>query len=252
MNLKGYVINLASSTDRMRHAQAELAANNIETVRVEGFDGREIDVATFAPYDDDKARKFMGRSMSGGEIGCYVGHQRALQAFCDSGDPIAIVFEDDIMFADGAAEKIGALIDWLRTQDDWHCINIGATRLKITSPYKTLGGIDVVNAHYFPMLAHALIWSQAGAQAFLDAAEPIYCPADNMFRQVFTKSDKGFATVENLVSAGSFDSDISARSGGNRGADRRSPLYCFRKQRRLLQEKAIAFVHKICQARHLR
>ena len=249
MSLKGYVINLASSPDRMQHARAELASHQIEAVRVDGFDGREIDLSTFDRYDDKKARRFMGRSMSGGEIGCYVGHQRALTAFLDSGDPMAIVFEDDITFANNANVALGPLLSWLSTRTDWQCVNIGAKRLKITTPIDTIAGINVVHAHYFPMLAHALIWNRAGAESFLAASEPIFCPADNMMRQVLTRSDKGLATCQSLVNAGSFDSDISARSGGNRGVYRRSTLYGLRKQRRLLQEKAIAFSHKFRRSR---
>lgn len=245
MKLKGYVINLASSSDRMDHARQELLAHDIEPVRVDGFDGRQIDLDQFAPYDDRKARNFMGRSMTGGEIGCYVGHQRALTAFRDSGEDMAIVFEDDITFAPEATQVLGPLLDWLKSRDDWHCVNIGAKRLKITTPVDTVAGVEIVRAHYFPMLAHALIWNQAGAASFLNAAEPIYCPADNMMRQVHTRTDMGLATRTSLVNAGSFDSDISARSGGNRGIYKRSKFYGFRKQRRLLQEKAMAFSHKM-------
>lgn len=107
---------------------------------------------------------------------------------------------------------------------DWHCVNLGATRLKITSPMAEVAGVPLLRAHYFPMLAHALIWNPAGAEAFLAASEPIFCPADNMLRQVLTRSDMGLATAQSLVTAGRFDSDISARSGGNRGQYRRSPL----------------------------
>ncbi|MGR3616284.1 MAG: glycosyltransferase family 25 protein [Paracoccaceae bacterium] len=244
MTLKGYVINLASSPDRMTHARSELKSQNIEAVRVDGFDGREIDLASFAPYDDDKASRFMGRSMSGGEIGCYVGHERALTAFRDSGDHMAIVFEDDITFTTEAATALAPLLEWLGKRSDWHCVNIGTNRHKITTPVTTIAGLDVVRAHYFPMLAHALIWNQAGAQAFLDQAEPIFCPADNMMRHVLTKSDMGLATMRALVDAGSFDSDISARSGGNRSIQGRSKFYGFRKQRRLLTEKATAYSHQ--------
>ena len=151
---KGFVINLAASPRRLDSARAELVAAQIDPIRVDAFDGREIDLAQFAAYDDDKARRFMGRSMTQGEVGCYVSHQRA-------------------------------------------------------------------------------------------ASEPIFCPADNMLRQVLTRSDMGLGTARSLVTAGRFDSDISARSGGNRGKFRRSPLYGLRKQRRLLHEKAMAFAHKL-------
>lgn len=242
---KGFVINLAASPQRLDSAKAELTGAQIEPIRVDAFDGREIDLAQFAAYDDDKARRFMGRSMTQGEVGCYVSHQRAAAAFLESGDEIGFVFEDDIALQPEFKTTIPQVIEWLCGREDWHCVNLGATRLKITSPVAKVAGIEVLRAHYFPMLAHALIWNRAGANAFLAASEPIFCPADNMLRQVLTRSDMGLATAQSLVTAGQFDSDISARSSGNRGQFRRSPLYGLRKQRRLLHEKAMAFAHRL-------
>ncbi|NUH65372.1 glycosyltransferase family 25 protein [Sulfitobacter sp. S0837] len=242
---KGFVINLAASPQRFDSAKAELDDVQIDTIRVDAFDGREIDLAQYAPYDDRKARQFMGRSMTQGEVGCYVSHQRAATAFLESGDDIGFVFEDDIALKPEFKTAAAALIEWLRPRDDWHCVNLGATRLKITTPMAEVAGVSILRAHYFPMLAHALIWNRAGAAAFLAAAEPIFCPADNMLRQVLTRSDMGLATGQSLVTAGQFDSDISARSAGNRGQFRRSPLYGLRKQRRLLHEKAMAVAHRL-------
>lgn len=242
---KGFVINLAASPQRMESARAELERYNIASVRVDAFDGREIFLADFAPYDDRKARKFMGRSMTPGEVGCYVSHQRAARAFLESGERLGLVFEDDIAIQPAFGTVVPALLEWLGKRDDWHCVNLGARRLKITSPLDRIAGTEIVRAHYFPMLAHALVWNRSGAEAFLAASEPIFCPADNMLRQVLTRSDMGLATTESLVTAGRFDSDISARSDGNRGQFERSVFYGLRKQRRLLQEKALAFTHKI-------
>ena len=179
---KGFVINLAASPQRLDSAKAELDGAQIDPTRVDAFDGREIDLAQFAPYDDSKARRFMGRSMTQGEVGCYVSHQRAATAFLESGDEIGFVFEDDIALQPEFKTAVPKLIEWLRARDDWYCVNLGATRLKITSPMAEVAGIEVLRAHYFPMLAHALIWNRAGAKAFLAASEPIFCPADNMLR----------------------------------------------------------------------
>ena len=246
MTPTGYVINLAASPDRMAHARAELDGHGIRPERVEGLDGRQIDPTTYPGYDDARARAYMGRSMTGGELGCFVGHRRALTALVESGAPLALVFEDDIAFRAEADRVLPALLDWLTTSDlDWHCVNIGARRLKITTPVAEIAGAHLVRAHYFPMLAHAMIWSRAGALAYLEAAEEIFCPADNMMRYVLTRSDKGLALTQALVDAGRFDSDISARSGGDRGAHGRAPGYGLLKQRRLWQEKALAFRHKL-------
>ena len=61
---KGFVINLAASPQRLDSAKAELDGAQVDPIRVDAFDGREIDLAQFAPYDDSKARRFMGRSMT--------------------------------------------------------------------------------------------------------------------------------------------------------------------------------------------
>lgn len=243
---QGFVINLATSAQRMQNAQTELERHGITPVRVEAFDGRDISLADFASYNDRKAQNFMGRSMSPGEVGCYVSHQRAAQAFLESGDSLGLVFEDDIAIQPAFGRVAPALLDWLAGRDDWHCVNIGASRLKITTPLAQFSTTKLVRAHYFPMLAHALIWNRAGAEAFLSASEPIFCPLDNMLRQILTRSDMGLATTESLVTAGRFDSDISARSGGNRRQFQRTAFYGLRKQRRLWREKAIAIAHKIC------
>lgn len=246
MTPTGYVINLAASPERMEHSKSQLEAHGIKAVRVDGMDGRQINPNEYPIYDDSHAQLYMGRSMTGGEIGCYESHRRALTAFVETGDPMGIVFEDDITFEPGAKEPLHELLDWLgSTSLDWHAVNIGARGPKITTPVATIGNHKIVRAHYFPMLAHAMIWSRAGAIEYLEAAADLFCPADNMMRYVLTRSNKGFATVPKLVDAGHFDSDISARSGGNRATHQRSTAYFFRKQRRLWGEKLIAARFKL-------
>ena len=246
MTPKGYVINLAASPERMAHSKAQLEAHGIDPVRVDGMDGRQINPNAYDIYDDAHAQRYMGRSMTGGEIGCYESHRRALSAFVESQEPMAIVFEDDITFEPNAKDILHQLLDWLASTDlDWHAVNIGARRPKITTPVAQIGTHQLVRAHYFPMLAHAMIWSRAGAEAYLDAAKDLFCPADNMMRYVLTRSNKGFATIPKLVDAAHFDSDIAARSEGNRATHQRSTAYFFRKQRRLWGEKLIATQFKL-------
>jgi len=85
MTPTGYVINLDASPDRMTHARAELETRGIRPQRIEGLDGRQIDPNSYPGYDDARARAYMGRSMTGGELGCFVGHRRALAALVESG-----------------------------------------------------------------------------------------------------------------------------------------------------------------------
>ncbi|MCY4240282.1 MAG: hypothetical protein OXD36_00895 [Rhodobacter sp.] len=137
-----------------------------------------------------------------------------------------------------------AVIAWMRRNPRWHAVNIGAHRRKITTPLAELDGRELVRAHYFPMLAHAIVWSRAGAEALLARRHPVFCPADNMYRHVLTRSDRGLALYPPAAEADTFDSEITARSGGPRGKRGRTALYNWRRQKRLWTEKLIALRHQ--------
>ncbi len=141
----------------------------------------------------------------------------------------------------------------MRRNPHWHAVNIGAHRRKITTPLTELAGRELVRAHYFPMLAHAMVWSREGARALLAQRHPIFCPVDNMCRYVLTRSDRGLALYPRVAVADAFDSDIIARSGGSRGEQGRKALYGWRKQKRLWTAKLIARRHQkaaLAQAAH--
>ena len=184
----GWVINPADSPERMESAGAELEGGGFAVARVDACDGRGRSPDDFDGYDDALARRFMGRSLTPGELGCHESHMRALTAFLDSGDDIALVLEDDFRFAEGGAEAAETVIAWMRQNPRWHAVNIGAHRRKITTPLAELAGRELVRAHYFPMLAHAMVWSRPGAEALLGQRHPVFCPADNMYRHVLTRS----------------------------------------------------------------
>ena len=240
----GWVINLADSPERMESAGAELERGGFAVARVDACDGRGQGVNGFDGYDDALARRFMGRSLSAGELGCHESHMRALTAFLDSGDDIALVLEDDFRFAEGGAEAAETVIAWMRQNPRWHAVNIGAHRRKITTPLAELAGRELVRAHYFPMLAHAMVWSRPGAEALLGQRHPVFCPADNMYRHVLTRSGRGLALYPPAAEADAFDSEITARSGGLRGKRGRTALYNWRRQKRLWTEKLVALRHQ--------
>ena len=240
----GWVINLADSTERMESAGAELGRAGFTVARVDACDGRGRPPDDFDGYDDALARRFMGRSLTPGELGCHESHMRALAAFLDGGDAAALVLEDDFRFTEGGAEAAKAVIAWMRQNPRWHAVNVGASKRKITTPLAGLAGRELVRAHYFPMLAHAMVWSRAGAEALLARRHPVFCPAANMYRHVLTRSGRGLALYPPAAAADAFDSDITARSGGQRGKRGRTALYGWRRQKRLWTEKLVALRHQ--------
>lgn len=245
MTVPCFIINLEGSTQRFAHSERVLRDCGLDPVRLEAVDGRVMDINSISAYDRQRAVRYMGRTISPGEIGCYLSHIRFLETFLDTDAKMGLVFEDDINPGTDPAGQLDEIMGFLEGRHDWHVMHLGAHRLKFTSTFGGNAPPTILRAHYFPMLTHALLWNRAGAEAYLKAAAEIFCPADNMMRYVFTRSDMGLATTRPLFEAGAFESEISALSGGNRARQGRNWLYGWRKQRRLMVDKVLAARHRM-------
>ena len=84
-----YVINLDDQVSRWAAAESMLSYWQVENyTRVSAYDGREDDLGGILKgrYPDQ---------MSGGEIGCVTSHLNAMKMFLETGDPYAVMMEDD-------------------------------------------------------------------------------------------------------------------------------------------------------------
>ena len=84
-----YCINLDDQPERWEYMENQFKYWEIENyTRISAYDGREDDLS-----DIIKGR--YPEMMSSGEIGCTTSHLKAIKQFYDSGDPYAIIMEDD-------------------------------------------------------------------------------------------------------------------------------------------------------------
>lgn len=61
------------------------------------FDAKTPDDEVQPPYDAAQARRFMGRELSRGEIGCFLSHYHVMKEFIERDGPDwLLVFEDDV------------------------------------------------------------------------------------------------------------------------------------------------------------
>ena len=241
-NIIVYVINLDGSDERLKNVTATLHKQNINFVRFPAFDGRVSLPTSHPEYQESLALKYMGRKLTGGEIGCYFSHLKCAKAFLQTEYDFAVVLEDDMQPTENFSTKIYELIEQLKTKS-WYVINIGANKSKIFTPLFKVQQHEVYHAHYFPMTTTGIIWSKKGAQAFAREGLPIYAPVDNFFRDWLTKSNLGIAVYPPLVSARDIASDIDQQSVRNNYG--RTANYGFLKQKRLWRDKIRAFKHKI-------
>jgi glycosyl transferase family 25 len=244
-SLKTYVVNLDGSADRLEAISARLDAFDVDFERVPAFDGRKLDMSTLDEYDAGRARRYMGRDLVGGEIGCYRSHLAVASRFLNSNARYALVLEDDAFPLCNPVKLLTQALPDLDSLDpDWILINIGNNKQKITTSVKTyrVDGheCDLVAAHYFPMTTSAIVWSRKGAASFVDGHGKIFAPVDNFFRHWLTREGHGYSFWPAPVTTTDAASQILAASGQARKKNQRKWYYGFSKQKRLLEDKIIA------------
>lgn len=237
------LINPDRNTDRLGQAVPQLEAQGLAHTRMAAVDGRRIDLDALTDYDDRSARRYLGRGLSGGEIGCYKSHMKCLDHFLASPAKHALILEDDMVLAQDVAAMIGQIATSLDRHDsDWDIVSLCARKHKIYTPLAGFGNTQLVRAHYFPMLSTGLLWSRAGAARFLLSHSRIFAPYDNALRHWQARAGRGFSVIPPMITSSGADSDIG--QGERRNRELRTPFYGICKQRRLIGDKLRAWNQK--------
>lgn len=245
MTIGVYVINLDRSKDRLEAIDRRLTAFGTAFERVPAFDGVRLDLATAGDYDAERAGRYMGRGLLGGEYGCYRSHIDAASRFLRSDARYALVLEDDALPQCDPLELLSkVLLDLNAVDPDWLLVNIGTNRNRI---YTEIAKYEIEGreyglraAHYFPMMACAMVWSREGARRFVEGHGRIFAPVDNFFRHWLTREGHGYCLWPAPVEPTMVESDIVSSGGSKRSRHERKWYYGFAKQKRLLEDKIIA------------
>lgn len=205
INLNVQYINLARSPDRDAKISGRLTDAGFEFQKCVGVDGAELSEEQLSAYDETWAIKYMGRKLYLGEIGCYLSHLKAAQAFLETDAEFGLVVEDDLVVPPGfknfCLDVCGAA---RRHYPDWRLVNLyrGAGR-----PFSELEEIklgDQVHrfgvAHSFPASAVALIWSRRGAREFLNLHSTIYAPVDQITKAWMSQTGLGLGFSRPVLS----------------------------------------------------
>lgn len=228
----------------------QLEQAGIDFVRVSAVDGRKSDPRQNPSYQERRALAFLGRNISGGEMGCYLSHLKAAQMFLESGEEYGMVLEDDMSIQSDLSETVGEMLAWLEKDGRyWDLINIGTDQVKRFTPLHQFGSSEhphaLLHAHYFPMMAAGLIWSRNGAQNFVDSQNLIFAPVDNYLRFWLTRTNTGLSVWPPLVKTRGVQSDIDAVPSASRGhaSGDRHFFYSLIRQRWFALNKARSYRH---------
>jgi len=227
-----YLINLDRSPQRLERMHTHLSALGIDYERVPGVDGKELDEAEFQSYT--RINRYY-KPLQRGEVGCYLGHNRALQCFVDSGARYGLILEDDTLFEADACTVIN---DAIALRDTTENTLLHWDLLKFTQRYRkvrymqlaALGKRHIVEYGLsVPTIANATIWTKDAAQRWLhafngDVTRPFDCDLQHPWEYDFI-----ILSVHPPIST---QSGVESTIGLRRGKKIRSPWPKFHYERK--------------------
>ncbi len=107
-----FIINMQKDTTRRKAIDARLKKAGLEGIFIEGVNGCDMnDTEISAVYDSVKRKRYFGRDMTKGEVGCLLSHRKIFAKMVDEQIPVAVILEDDVIFENDFKQALGAMIN---------------------------------------------------------------------------------------------------------------------------------------------
>lgn len=175
MKYKIFVINLDSSTDRWEACKRQLDDANLE--RISAVDGANLNnVELTKHFDLDLNQLQYHKTLTRGEIGCYLSHRLVWHRIVDEKLDFAIVLEDDFLLNGNIDKLLTSLAD---IAVPWHYIKLSESpekRKEITS--LAVNHFRMVTYNKLPAGTASQAVSLSGADRLLEASKRFGRPVD--------------------------------------------------------------------------
>jgi len=223
MKFKVFLINLDRSTDRLELCREELQKYNIEFERVPAVYGKELTQQQIdSVYDENQNKKHYKKSLSLGEIGCYLSHIKCWQKVVDEKLDYAIILEDDFKLT----ESFGDFKSIFEHLTNWDYVRIAfsSRNVPIVKRMPVTENYDLVHYAKVPinMLGQAI--SLQGAQKLLNNTQKIFRPVDVDIKHYWEKDIEILGITPPLIrEQNNFASEIGQIANG-KGREGRASL----------------------------
>ncbi|PHQ69030.1 MAG: hypothetical protein COB93_09075 [Sneathiella sp.] len=174
-----FVINRPKDADRRTDMEERLGRVGVFPEFFDAVDGYALDINTLPDYDREKRRRYFGKDLGHGEIGCLLSHRSLYQKMVDENIERAVILEDDV-FLDRSFRQV--LEDIQRVDLNWDVIrfvghgkvfDVGYRRLaSLSSPYW------LTRVPTSPSGAYAYMLTQNAAKTFLRFMQKNWVPVD--------------------------------------------------------------------------
>lgn len=227
-----YVVNIDRAAARMAALRAVAETHGVVLERVAGVDGTLLAKADRVDVDEDQFYTWNGRPMLPGEYGCYRSHLLAFERLVASGEPAAIVVEDDIAFDGGFLRRARALLDALPSADVIKLVNHRASGFR---PFaQSRFGDRVGRCLWGPQgSAACYLITRKGAEKLLPTLKVIALPFDVALERGWASDAEIFTAEKNILPFGDMrEATVIATRADYRSVKpshwRRLPAYLFR------------------------
>ena len=115
-----YVINLDRDAERLASIRDNLARLGLAFERLPAVIGKEV--PDWEKLVDPSAYAWRNRldMPRAGEVGCYLSHLKAMEAFLRTDAPWCVILEDDVEVLPACAD----VLRWLAEKDDWDLVKL--------------------------------------------------------------------------------------------------------------------------------
>jgi glycosyl transferase, family 25 len=245
--MRAYCINLDRRADRLEHMQAQFDRQSIRFERIAAVNGQAPDIAAAAAAC---MPGISGRRMSAGAYACFQSHRKAWRRLLDTRESHALVFEDDLVLAEGFSDLMGH--HWIPKDADLVKLETFNTRMHLArQPKYDVAGRDLLRLRSRHVGSGCYAISARFAPTLLAMTEEIAEPPDEFmfsdalpsFGKIVTYQMTPAAAIQgNLLStaktgSGWADTSITERfMGGDSVVPEAAETLSARAVRRLTQE----------------
>ena len=176
--MKVFLINLAGSTERFEKSNVQLSRFDIEFERVCAVNGAKLkneEIARHYSPEQNKAKYY--KSLTVGEIGCYLSHRKVWEEIVENEIPSAIILEDDFLITE---ELTNAISDIESIQSSWDYIKLAGYKKRKRKSYiiEKLKHFSLVEFKKIPAGTCAQAVSLNGAKKLLETTDKFGRPID--------------------------------------------------------------------------
>jgi glycosyl transferase family 25 len=92
-----FVINLPRDSARRESMRTRFDPLGVDLTFIEAVDGAAMTPEQWSFYDGEKRRKYFGRDLKPGEIGCLLSHRKIFEKIVTENITVAVILEDDVI-----------------------------------------------------------------------------------------------------------------------------------------------------------